>query len=182
MKKLTTGQKIATWSVIVAATAGLVVPVVLHVLPQRRAGGDVELKLFEAKQQLFVEFGDSFPVALNLALRFKERELWLEVQQHKKEKGLFPDGRNFDETRGYYEKMLDEYLGTRSVDSMIAQIGAMFDGEFVKAKAKELDNTFDGLIKAEKGKELTKLYYESDDLYQELIVLMGKEIKRNEKP
>jgi hypothetical protein len=148
-------------------------------LEQRKAE---ELKLFEAKQELFVEFGDSFPVALNLAFRFKERELWLEVQQHEKEKGHFPDGRNFDETRAYYEKMQDEYFGTRAVESMIAQIVGMFDGESVKEKAKKLDRAFDGFIEAEKDKELKKLYGEADDLYQELIVLMGKEIKRNEKP
>ncbi len=62
MKKLTTGQKIAFWSVIVAAIAGIVVPVVFYILPQKSGGRDVGIERIEGDGTVI---GDGASVAVD---------------------------------------------------------------------------------------------------------------------
>ncbi|MCP4367290.1 MAG: hypothetical protein GY797_04125 [Deltaproteobacteria bacterium] len=141
-----------------------------------------EIQQYNQKKDVLFEFANEFVASLNLAKRYKIREIWIAEKVHNKIKDdNFKDGRNFEETRDYYQLLLDKYLAKRGADSFCAQIRTIFDSEQVITKANELDNVMDLLVGA-KGlnakKELKMKFSEADTLYQELIEEMGRELKK----
>lgn len=134
---------------------------------------------FQHKENLFVEFSKDFLTSLNLAERYKLREIWLRKNRNKQDKGLVsPEGRTFEEMRNKYEELLDRYLKVRDSDSFCAQIRATYDSESVIKKVDSLSNNMDKLIGARDNKSVKEMYDKSGMIYQELIIEMGKELKR----
>ena len=127
----------------------------------------------DRKEKLAYELANEFPVTLNLALRFKIRELWL--TQHKGEtNATYADGRSFVETRSYYEQLLDRYLLQKPTASLCNQILGSFTNAY--SAASELNSNVDLLIGAPNPRETTNAFHRANVAYKEITKIIFTEL------
>lgn len=130
----------------------------------------------EIKKQIFYEYTHQIPASLYSLLKYKEREMWIRENQHKKEKARlkFYDGRNFVETRSIYEKELEAFYLKLSPFSTMAKVTAMFEDKAIGEKVKELRIVFDEMIRVKSREDFLKLYDKTNYIDGEIIPLMGR--------
>ena len=165
---------------VVTLIGGLLVALIawgLQTMTNRHENRKLADKLvLENKEKLAYDFASSFPLSLDLGMRFRERHLWLEQQQQKETQDKFRDGRSFEETRKYYESSLDQYLSRSPVASACNQIIMSFTNQNAKQLASDLDSHFKMLLQATNDTQLDSAFSNSDQIYQALTLEMFKEL------
>ncbi|MCH8342679.1 MAG: hypothetical protein IH983_01685 [Planctomycetes bacterium] len=146
---------------------------------QQRALVQAEI---QEKQQLLESFSINFCQSLGYALEWKKRQFY--IQKHpfvEGSKGAEPppwtDHRSYAETRAFYEKMLIKYLEAGAFDALCARVTATFQSDSVLQRAHTLDATMDNFVESKSRVEMSKAYKAADREYQDLIAVMGNEIK-----
>jgi uncharacterized protein with gpF-like domain len=144
---------------------------------------DKFLREYTRKQEVMIELSNNLPYTLNLAKHYKSRENWLGTNKaNAKDKNLFyPDGRNFIETRKYYEDTLQEFYKRKSVYALDAEIRSTYDNENIQKLSTDLASSMNNLQTAKDANEIRKYINLMDDIYRDLIFYMGQDLSGGDK-
>jgi len=130
---------------------------------------------YERKEKAAYGFADEMPLKLNLALRFKTREVWLKEQPGSN--AVFAsDGRSFTQTRDYYESCLDRYLAQRPVGSICSELIADFQSSPVRELAAAAISNVNKLVLATNATDVRQAFRDGNQNYQDLTKVLFKEL------
>ena len=144
---------------------------------QKREFFNTNLKL---KITAMEKFASCVPIFLQTSIGMRKREIWLgKNQKRKKEPSLaYGDGRNFIETRNFYEKQRKEFNKITPADSICAYAKAVFSdaNANIGSSIESLDSTLDTYMETNDRLELRNSFKTASTQYQDVIKLMGDHI------
>jgi hypothetical protein len=138
-------------------------------------------RIAERKEQLANEFAKDLPLIINVAARFKNRELWLDKAGGRKGDVRYSDGRSFTETRDYYERLVDQYHSLRPAAAFCNQIIASFNSTNVNLLAQDLNSNISSIINSTDTGQVQIAFSQASSNYQGLTLAMFSELN-NKKP
>lgn len=163
---------------------------------------------YERQYALLTEFSADFPFTIHLARKYKTREVWIATQLKawrditpacmrqtsniaiKKstvsdkctalEKSTYYDARSFNQTQEIYEEALRNYHKRKPPYAFAAQIKATFSNPEIHLATTKLNEHGIALQKAAQWNLIRKHSAELEDIYSQLILLMGSSLEGKE--
>jgi len=126
------------------------------------------------------KFARDTVIYLQSSYGMRKRQIWLKLNQKNKKNPFleYPDGRNFEKTRNFYEKQKTEFNKLTPPDAICAYAKAVFSDadKELSSSISTLDEIFDGYITTYDYKILKDYFKKANTQYQEVIKLMGDHV------
>jgi len=135
------------------------------------------IELLDRKYSMIATFSNGMSQCLQSSFGMRKRSIWLNSKQYSDNKlDKYPDERNFEETRNFYEEQRKNFNTLIHPDSLIAQSLVLFKTAELIDLLKKLDSIMDRYFITNDYKELKDKFNKANRLYQNIIKLMGEEI------
>ncbi len=164
--------------------AGIILTIVSGFMTNKITRAAEERQLFHTKLNTKIvtmnKFSGGIVRFLESSFDMRKREIWLALNQNNRNEPslTYPDGRNFIETRNFYEKQLSEYLKVPHADALCVHAKAVFSNSDEKliAAIDELDTTLDNYISNYDYDILYTSFENGTEQYEIIVQMMGNHI------
>jgi len=169
----------------VVTVAGGVFLSVISMMIQARSARAKEhnerlLLLQEKKHVMMVDFAHGMNQFLQCAPELRLRHFFLAKNKNEPDKSSlsFRDGRTWKETVEKYEAAALQLNKLKNPDSLCAQAAAVFEGSELTGRLRGYDELMDDYIETSSSEEFSSLSKKAASELQEVIAMMGAELKK----
>lgn len=133
----------------------------------------------ERKHQMMVEFAQGMNQFLQHAPEVKTRQIFIAKNKNDSERDnlRFKDGRTWRETLEKYEVTLASFNLMKNPDCLCAQAAAVFEDSDLLKELVAMDRLMDEFMETDDPSNLSALSSAAADKLQQVMALMGKELK-----